>query len=106
MKKSDSNFDTMLERRRTHDPEALALSLKYMGTSVQPSLWDTLDDLRLPVMFVAGANDDKYCALAKEMVDLCPTGCKIIVEDAGHNAHLEYPAKFCHLVGEFLTGQK
>ena len=106
MEKSDPRFEPMLERRRTHDPKALALSLKRMGTSVQPSLWDKLSDLHPPVMFVAGSEDHKYSRLAKEMVDLCPTGCKTIVHDAGHNTHWECPAEFCRLVGEFLTGQK
>jgi 2-succinyl-6-hydroxy-2,4-cyclohexadiene-1-carboxylate synthase len=106
MQKSDPRFAPMIERRRTHTPDALALSLQHMGTSVQPPLWDQLSNLHGPVMFVAGACDDKYCRLAKEMVDLCPAGSKTVIQNAGHNAHWEMPAEFCHLVGDFLTGQK
>ena len=96
----------MLERRRTHDPEGLALSLEHMGTLVQPSLWEKLGDLRLPVLFVAGADDDKYGRLAESMANLCSAGQKAIIPGAGHNTHWERPAEFCRLVEGFLTRQK
>ena len=104
--KSDPRFAPMLERRRAHDPEALALSLRHMGTSVQPSLWDKLSDLSLPVMFVAGAKDNKYRRLAESMATLCPAGQSAIISVTGHNTHWERPEEFCRLVRSFLTGQK
>lgn len=104
MDQTDPRFASMLGRRDEHDPKALALSLEHMGTSVQPSLWGNLGDLRLPVIFVAGAKDDKYCRLANEMVDLCPAGSNNIVQDAGHNTHWECPDEFCQVVRSFLTG--
>ncbi len=104
MDRSDPRFASMLMRRGAHDPNALALSLEHMGTSVQPSMWDNLGDLHLPVLFVTGAKDSKYCLLANEMVDLCPVGSNNIVQDAGHNTHWECPDEFCQVVRSHLTG--
>ena len=106
MKKSDPRFALMLERRSAHDSEALALLLKQMGTSVQPSLWDKLGDIHLPVMFIAGANDNKYFHQAESMTNLCSAGQSTIILETGHNTHWERPEEFCRLVRSFLIGQK
>jgi len=101
--KGDPRFARMLARRRRQDPSSLALSLRYMGTGAQPSLWERLQDTCSPILFVAGERDAKYSALAHEMARLCPRGRTAILPGAGHNAHFERPDEFCRAVTEFLS---
>ena len=101
--KTDPRFAAMLECRRQHDPAALALSVKHMGTSVMPPLWNRLPDLDLPVLFVAGEKDARFRALADEMANLCPHGRTGIIRNAGHNTHFECPAEFCREITQFLS---
>ena len=95
-------FKKMMERRRSHDPVALARSLEHMGTGVMPSLWDRLPGIAVPLLFVAGERDEKYCALAQEMAHLCPHAQVAIIANAGHNTHFERPEAFGKAVAQFL----
>ena len=95
-------FEKMLWHRRQHKPEALAVVMEQMGTGVMPSLWDKLAEIDVPVLFVAGERDEKYCALAREMAGLCPKGEIAIIADAGHNGHFERPEAFTEKVSQFL----
>jgi 2-succinyl-6-hydroxy-2,4-cyclohexadiene-1-carboxylate synthase len=79
----------------------LANSLRGVGTAVQPALHAQLPDLTIPVLLITGALDTKFCAIAREMMDLLPLAQWYSIENAGHTAHLEQPEVFCRVVGEF-----
>jgi 2-succinyl-6-hydroxy-2,4-cyclohexadiene-1-carboxylate synthase len=100
--KTTDRFKEMMERRRPHDSEALALSLLHMGSGVMPSLWDKLPRITVPLLFVTGERDEKYCALAQEMSHLCPHAQVAIIANAGHNTHFERPEAFGEAVVQFL----
>ena len=106
MDQSDPRFGVMLKRRRRSDPVALARSLQHMGTSVQPSLWESLGRSKCPVMFLAGEKDDKFQALSTEMASLCPAGRSTIIPEAGHNVHFERPAEFSRQINQFFGANK
>ncbi len=103
MSKSGPRFAALLERRRQHDPAALALSLKQMGTGAQPPLWNQLMQVNNAVLFIAGDKDAKFQALANRMAGLCPAGQTAIIPGAGHNVHFERPEEFCSEVRRFLS---
>jgi 2-succinyl-6-hydroxy-2,4-cyclohexadiene-1-carboxylate synthase len=100
--RNDPRFKELMERRRSHDPAALALSLEHMGTGVMSSLWDKFPGITIPLLFVAGERDEKYCSLAREMASLCPDAQAAIIANAGHNAHFECPVAFGETVVQFL----
>jgi 2-succinyl-6-hydroxy-2,4-cyclohexadiene-1-carboxylate synthase len=63
-----------------------------MGTGAQEPLWDALRDKRVPALFVAGALDAKFRALARRLADgWGPAATVAIIDGAGHAAHLERP---------------
>jgi 2-succinyl-6-hydroxy-2,4-cyclohexadiene-1-carboxylate synthase len=101
--KTKARFVEMLARRRRLDPPSLALSLRYMATGAQSSLWERLQETSVPILFIAGERDAKYSDLAHEMARLCPRGRTAILPGAGHNAHFERPDEFCRAVTEFLS---
>lgn len=91
-------------QRLRNRPAGLANSLRGMGTGVQPSLWDQLHQLNLPVLLLAGELDTKFVGIAQQMYDLLPDAQLVVVPDAGHTVHLEQPAAFQSAVMTFLRG--
>lgn len=91
------------EQRMANRPAALARSLRGMGTGAQPSWWEKLKQLHMPVLLLAGEYDHKFCQIAEQMALAIEKCTYICVQDAGHVIHLEQPREFDKLVREFLT---
>jgi len=81
----------------------LANSLRGMGTGAQASLWENLASIKLPMLLIAGALDEKFTCIAQQMAQSMPHARLAIVGNAGHTVHLEQPAKFDQLVLDFVT---
>jgi 2-succinyl-6-hydroxy-2,4-cyclohexadiene-1-carboxylate synthase len=93
------------EARRENTVTGLASSLRLAGTGSQEPLWDRLGELRMPVLLVVGADDDKFRAIAERMADaIGPTCTLAVINGAGHAAHLERPDRFVDEVEAFLHG--
>ncbi len=89
-------------QRLQNNPTGLANSLRGMGTGVQPSLWSRLGELEMPVLLLAGALDEKFVGINRQMAAQMPTAQLAVVPDAGHIVHLERPSVFQHLLASFL----
>lgn len=94
--------ETIRSQRLSSNPVGLSGSLKGMGTGVQPSFWENLDKLQLPVLLVTGELDQKFCNLAKEMKKRLQNSSWIIIPKSGHANHVEEREKFVTIVSEFL----
>ncbi len=98
--------DALVEEQRpgrlAHDPRSLALLLRTAGQGVLDPVWDDLPVLRLPLLAVAGARDERYCQAAVRMAELAPLGRAEVVADAGHAAHLQRPDAVARLLSDFL----
>lgn len=94
--------ESMRDRRR-NAANGLAYALRELGPGSQPSFWDVLARIDIPVLAVAGANDTKFVAMANEMCALIPGCQRRIVADTGHVVHLEKPSAFVRLLSEFLS---
>ncbi len=80
----------------------LALSLRGMGVGAQPWLGDRLQELTMPVLFVAGELDRKYAEIARAMAARIPDSRIEVVGGAGHVVHVESSGVFNRLVADFL----
>ena len=90
-------------QRLAQRPEGLANSLRGCGAGTdQPALAD-LARLEPPLTLVAGALDEKYVALARQMAARSSGAHVEIVENAGHAVHLEQPDRFAELVARFAA---
>jgi 2-succinyl-6-hydroxy-2,4-cyclohexadiene-1-carboxylate synthase len=89
--------------RLRNRPLGLANSLRGMGTGVQPSLWDRLGELTLPVLLVVGSLDEKFVAIARQMSAAMPQVQVATVPGAGHTVHLEQPARYAGLISDWLA---
>jgi 2-succinyl-6-hydroxy-2,4-cyclohexadiene-1-carboxylate synthase len=93
-----------LEDRRRNTAAGLASSLRLAGTGTQEPLWDRLPALAMPVLVLAGADDEKFTAIGRRMADrIGPNATFAAVPDAGHAAHLEQPAAVVDLIRSWLT---
>jgi len=90
-------------QRLANVPHGLALSLRGMGTGAQPPLHDALARAPMPLLFVAGAEDVKFAAIARELAALAPRGACALVPAAGHAVQLERPADFLALAQPWLA---
>jgi 2-succinyl-6-hydroxy-2,4-cyclohexadiene-1-carboxylate synthase len=92
------------ELRATNSAAGLASSLRLSGTGTQESLWDRLGELTMPVLIIAGANDEKFTHLGHRLVESIGTNASIaLIDNAGHSAQLENPAGTAAAITEWLS---
>jgi 2-succinyl-6-hydroxy-2,4-cyclohexadiene-1-carboxylate synthase len=93
------------DERLTNDPMALARTLRNLSTGRQMPLWDRLPALSMPVLYLAGEDDDAYVHLGREAVAAIGDNARLeTVPQAGHAAHLEQPDFVAQRVRAFLAG--
>jgi 2-succinyl-6-hydroxy-2,4-cyclohexadiene-1-carboxylate synthase len=88
----------LAERRQANTVEDLTHQLRVLGQGSQPSNWERLGELTMPVLLVVGALDTKYVDIAERMADHIPRVQLEVVADAGHACHLEQPERVAHLL--------
>ena len=98
----EERFAQLFRQRMDNHPPGLALSLRMMGTGVQPSLWHRLDEIEVPILSMVGELDLKYVGIANEMSLLCRRMERRIISDSGHNTHFEKPREYTEFVRKFL----
>ena len=77
--------------RLRNTPGGLAAALRGLGSGVMDPLWARLGDLDIPVTLVVGERDAKFLEIARRMDALLPRSSVVVVDGAGHAAHLERP---------------
>jgi 2-succinyl-6-hydroxy-2,4-cyclohexadiene-1-carboxylate synthase len=92
-------------RRLRGDADALARSLRHAGTGAQHWLGEHFHKVVAPVLLIAGALDEKFAKIARQMQAALPNARCAIIDGAGHNVHLEKPDDFVAVVDAFLAGQ-
>lgn len=95
-----------VEERLDNDPGGLQSSLRLAGSGAQPSLWPHLGGLDMPVLVLTGSLDEKFGAIADEMVEaIGPNARHLVVASAGHTAHLENPDGFLSILRAWLRAR-
>ncbi len=76
----------------------LAHQLRVLGQGTQPSNWERLGELTIPVLLVVGERDDRYHEIASRMAQSIPDVRVEVVMGVGHACHLEEPGVVAHLL--------
>lgn len=84
---------------------ALASALRRYSPGRLEPLRASLPELKLPVLWIAGAHDVKYVDVAREAVSLLPDGTLWICPDAWHRVPWERPVAFVEAVRRFVEGE-
>ena len=95
-------FPAVLARRLQGEPSALSAALRALSPGRQPPLRERLRACPVPLLLVAGAEDERYAALGRELAATSPAIEDAYVPQAGHAPHLESPEAFLAVVRSFL----
>jgi len=82
-------LDEAHRQRLSNSASSLAYSLRGMGTGSQIPVYMDLQQLDIPMPFIAGEEDRKFCYLALQLKKNCLQGHVHFIKQAGHAAHLE-----------------
>jgi 2-succinyl-6-hydroxy-2,4-cyclohexadiene-1-carboxylate synthase len=74
-----------------------------MGQGAQPSYWERLGEIEVPVLLMAGALDRKCVGVAGQMGVRIVDATLSVVPDTGHAVHLECPREFIDDARTFLA---
>ncbi|MEG3976515.1 2-succinyl-6-hydroxy-2,4-cyclohexadiene-1-carboxylate synthase [Microcoleus sp. herbarium8] len=99
--KKSPKFDQLIETRLANNRLELAKSLRNLGTGNQPSLWEKLTENQIPILLLAGEDDEKFQAINAEIASLCPAASLAVIPKAGHNIHFENIDQFGSVVRQF-----
>ncbi len=84
------------DRRRVNTVARLTHQLRVLGQGAQPSNWERLAELQMPVLLIVGALDTKYVGIAEQMAAVIPAARLEVIAGAGHACHLERPDAVAH----------
>ena len=100
-----STPNDILDRNR-NTATSLATSLRLAGTGAQQSLWGSLHSLEMPVLLIAGNQDEAFCNNAKRMKELIGDNATFaIVQNSGHSVHLEQLEDCAKIILNWLDQQ-
>jgi 2-succinyl-6-hydroxy-2,4-cyclohexadiene-1-carboxylate synthase len=68
----------------------------------QEPLWDRLSDITIPVLWITGANDGKFTAIAARAAARMPRVTLATAPECGHRVPWEREVWFCDQVARFL----
>ena len=88
--------------RSENSATGIASALRGYGQGAQPSVWDAIEFLTMPVLLVSGQNDKKYTSIGEQMADLIPDAELVVIDDAGHNPLADQPGAAYGVVSAFL----
>ncbi|HEY3672546.1 MAG TPA: alpha/beta fold hydrolase [Acidimicrobiia bacterium] len=91
------------ERRADNTVESLTQQLRVLGQGAQPSNWERLGKLQMPVLLIVGGLDTKYVDIAHRMAERIPGARVEVIDGAGHACHLEQPEQVAHLLASFTA---
>ena len=98
-----SRENARVSERLTNTAHGLAGSLRLAGTGTQQPLWHVLTTLAMPVLFVAGENDKKFCEIAERMHSVVPGSELHVHPGVGHTVHLEDPIGCAGVIDAWLS---
>jgi 2-succinyl-6-hydroxy-2,4-cyclohexadiene-1-carboxylate synthase len=102
LSREPGRFEAMKASRSKNHPEELARALEGMSPSRQPNLWERLEELPMPAVFISGEDDIRYSVVARQMAGLCPQGKVVIVPNTGHIVHVEQRKQFIEEINRAL----
>jgi len=97
LSRDPQSASALMQRRRE-----VARSFVDWSLGTQEALWHRLHEISIPVLWIAGENDEKFRALAERASALMPHASVAIAPAAGHRVPWEAPDWFAASVSRFL----
>lgn len=100
------NLDELKNKRTKNNVIGLSNSLAGFSAGLMSSLWEELLYIDFPVLYLTGGKDEKFTRLNQRMAENTKNSVHKIIDEAGHNTHLEKPELFTKFVVDFLIQLK
>lgn len=98
------DWNRMAVRSGDQQPaEGLRLAARGILTQQDARVLDSLGQIRVPALVLAGANDKPFLKATDYMAAKIPGAVKVIIENAGHTANIDQPGAFNDAVRGFLV---
>lgn len=104
--KEKFDIDYIKNERIKNNVVGLSNSLAGFSTGLMSCYWDELKYIEFPILLITGKEDKKFTSINRRMTELIQDVRHNIIEDAGHNTHLEKPELFTKFVVDFLNSLK
>lgn len=89
--------------RRRNSASGLASSLRLAGTGTQEPLWERIRDIDVPLLTLAGSDDNRFGAHALRLAQTAAHGVASLVPGGGHAVHLAQPDAVVRVVHHWLS---
>ena len=96
-------YQKIIYQKLNNDPIGLSNSLRGFSTGKMESMWSSLFEINHPTLLITGKLDNKYTDIARDMNKQLTNSKHVILENTGHNTHLEKPKEFIKLVNNFIA---
>ncbi len=100
---SEKVLEEIRNRKLQSNRTGLANSLLGFGTGVMEPLFARLSEIRMPVQLICGELDKKFVDINSHMKRLIPVSKLSIIQNSGHNVHLEETKKYADIVYSFVN---
>ncbi len=94
---------TVRESKLVNNKIGLANSLRGFSQGIMPPLYNNLKNISTKTLLISGRLDPKYTNINSDLTKLFPDAVHAIIENAGHNTHLEKPSSFINVINNFLN---
>lgn len=82
----------------------IAQTFRKFSKGHQKNLLLPLQKLNIPILFISGEADQKYCKIGQTLAKQCPSLAHQIMPDSGHRVPWENSTVFVSTVHQFLKG--
>jgi 2-succinyl-6-hydroxy-2,4-cyclohexadiene-1-carboxylate synthase len=97
------DFEKILMQRLQNNPLQISMSLRAFSTGNQESFWPRLSKFKVPMLMIAGSDDEKYSKIVNQISTNFPNIKTQIIPRSGHVVHAEQPSMFSLFVSEFAN---
>lgn len=88
-----------LRKEESFNKTQLATQLDQWSLGNQIPLLNQLSQLKLPMLYIAGSLDTKFCTIAEQFHPFCKVSC---ISEAAHRVPWDQPDRFTEEVNQFL----
>ena len=96
-KQQDRNPQGFLSQRKerlSHNPIQLSKALKSFSQGNMGFYKSKMTEFKFPLILINGSEDGRYIEIGKNIIGICRDFNQHVIEDCGHNIHLENLDKF------------
>lgn len=84
--------------QRDYDRNLLGLALTTWSQAVQENLRPLIQENFKKILWIVGAEDEKYCTMTEDLVRWIPELQVLKIANAGHRVFVDQPQAFCELL--------